>query len=274
MRGVLPGERDDPACSLDTETREMLIGEFLWRVPVLGIVDHALDEDAGADHDGLARNLAGNPLNVFACAPINLFHDGLCGRAGGIPVAYLGARWRPIEGRGFIVPLTVQDAKEIMCLAHIYATAGKARVAFSADVHDYGVDGTFKVIIQRGTVHTPSGIPLDYQAKATEDWSLDGDDIVYDLDARAYNNIAARTASDTTMILILLCLPKDAEKWHETTTETTTLRHCCYWYVVTGDLTDNTASKRIKIPRANLFTPTMLADLLELERLRREGQAR
>jgi len=83
------------------------------------------------------------------------------------------------------VPLTVQDAKEIMCLAHIYATAGKARVAFSADVHDYGVDGTFKVIKQRGKADVPSGIPLDYQAKATSSWKLEGEHIVYDLDARA-----------------------------------------------------------------------------------------
>lgn len=83
------------------------------------------------------------------------------------------------------MPLTVQDAKEIMCLAHIYATAGKARVAFSADVHDYGVDGTFKVIKQRGKAHVPSGIPLDNQAKATSSWKLEGEHIVYDLDARA-----------------------------------------------------------------------------------------
>jgi hypothetical protein len=100
------------------------------------------------------------------------------------------------------VPLTVQDAKEIMCLAHIYATAGMARVAFSADVHDYGVDGTFKVIRQRGTAQIPSGIPLDYQAKATTVWKFDGSYVVYDLDARAYNNIVERRPDETTMILI------------------------------------------------------------------------
>jgi hypothetical protein len=170
------------------------------------------------------------------------------------------------------VPLTVQDAKEIMCLAHIYATAGMARVAFSADVKDYGVDGTFKVIKQRGTAQVPSGIPLDYQAKATVNWKLVGSEIVYDLDARAYNNIVERKAADTTMILILLCLPPDFEKWHEATTDTTTLRHCCYWWVESGELTDKTSKQRIKIPQANLFTPDMLLKLLEAERLRREGQ--
>ena len=140
------------------------------------------------------------------------------------------------------LPLTVQDTKEVMCLAHIYATAGRARVAFSADVHDYGVDGTFKIIRQQGKNHIPSGIPLDYQAKATSGWELEGDHIVYDLEARAYNAIAGRTPDETTMILILLCLPQEIDHWHEATTDTTTLRHCCYWYRVEGGLTENTAT--------------------------------
>lgn len=168
--------------------------------------------------------------------------------------------------------LTVQDAKEIMCLAHIYATAGKARVAFSADVHDYGVDGTFKVIRQRGAALVPSGIPLDYQAKATTAWKFEGADVVYDLDARAYNNIVERTSDETTMILILLCLPPDFERWHEVTADTTILRHCCYWWVESGELTNRTAKQKIRIPQADLFTPDTLLKLLELERLRRKGQ--
>ena len=171
------------------------------------------------------------------------------------------------------MPLTIQDAKEVMCLAHIYATAGKARVAFSADVHDYGVDGTFKVLKRRGSSLIPSGIPLDYQAKATEDWSFDGDHVVYDLDARAYNNIASRLPAETTLILILLCLPSNFEQWHEATADTTTMRHCCYWYLATGGLTENKYAQRIRIPRTNLFTPEKLHELLEAERLRRETQA-
>jgi hypothetical protein len=61
-----------------------------------------------------------------------------------------------------------------------------ARVAFSADIKDYGVDGQFKTIVDLDGSLVPSGIPLDYQAKATQRWKLDGPDIVYDLDARAY----------------------------------------------------------------------------------------
>jgi hypothetical protein len=99
-----------------------------------------------------------------------------------------------------------------------------------------------------GAGDVPSGIPLDYQAKATSDWHVDGDHIVYDLEARAYNlwtllpgnystlidtynNIVSRTPAETTMILILLCLPQEIDQWHEATTDITSLRNCCYWYV-------------------------------------------
>jgi hypothetical protein len=160
-----------------------------------------------------------------------------------------------------------------MCLAHIYATAGMARVAFSADIKDYGVDGQFKTIVDLDGSLVPSGIPLDYQAKATQRWKLDGPDIVYDLDARAYNNIVRRRASETPLILILLCLPPEFHRWHVPTRDSTTLRHCCYWWVESGDLTHNTSKKTIRIPQENIFTPEVLQDLLELERLRREGQA-
>ena len=155
------------------------------------------------------------------------------------------------------MPLTIQDAKEIMCLAHIYAIAGMARVAFSADIKDYGVDGTFRIISQ---------------AKATVDWKFDGDHVVYDLNARAYNNIAERAPEETTLILILLCLPSESEKWHEATADNTTLRNCCYWWVGGGELTENSDSKTIRIPRSNLLTPPVLLDLLEQERQRRRGQ--
>jgi hypothetical protein len=160
-----------------------------------------------------------------------------------------------------------------MCLAHIYATAGMARVAFSADVKDYGVDGQFKTIVDLNGSLVPSGIPLDFQAKATQKWRLDGSHIVYDLDARAYNNIVGRRASDTPLILILLCLPPEFHRWHTTTSDTTTLRHCCYWWVESGDLTHNTSTKKIRIPVKDIFTPEVLLDLLDLERLRRERQA-
>jgi hypothetical protein len=72
------------------------------------------------------------------------------------------------------------------------------------------------------------GPPLDFQAKSTVNWELADDKIVYDLEAKTFNDIVSRTSSETTLILILLCLPKDQSGWHAASSSETILRHCCY----------------------------------------------
>ena len=168
--------------------------------------------------------------------------------------------------------LTEQHMKETICAAHIYAVAGMARVNLSARLEfDYGVDGQFHAVVRRGDHLIPSGYPLDYQAKATVDWACNGSHIVYDLDARAYNNIATRPASATTLILVLLCLSKNGLVWHELSSDQTVLRHCCYWHTFSDEGTENRSKQRVFIPKENLFTPQALAELLEAERQRRVG---
>ena len=171
------------------------------------------------------------------------------------------------------MPITEQHTEESLCLAHIYALAGIAGLNYSAQKFDYGIDGQFSTVVRRGTRLISSGYPLDYQAKATTDWVLLDSNIVYDLEAKTYNDIVSRTASETTLILILLCLPKDRTHWHEATTDCTVLRHCCYYWYPNGVApTSNEYKKRIYIPSTNILTPASLADLMELERARRQYQ--
>jgi hypothetical protein len=127
-------------------------------------------------------------------------------------------------------------------------------------------------LIMRGNRPITSGHPLDFQAKSTVNWELVDGKIVYDLEAKTYNDIVSRTASETTLILILLCLPKDQAEWHATSSSETTLRHCCYWHLLKGENTENVASKRVYIPSENVLTPESLKILLALERHRREIQ--
>jgi len=118
-----------------------------------------------------------------------------------------------------------------------------------------------------------TGFALDFQAKATTDWTLRDEHIVYDLEAKNFNDMALRTAAETTLILILLCLPKSRVDWHGTSLTETILRHCCYWYVVDDKPTENVSGKTIYIPTKNLLTPKSLLDLMELEGARRRGQS-
>ena len=172
------------------------------------------------------------------------------------------------------MPITDQHTEESLCIAHIYALAGVAGVNYGIKkVYDYGVDGQFCEVVLRGNRRIDSGFPLDFQAKATVNWELEDDHIVYDLEAQTYNDLVSRTAAESTMILILLCLPPHRSDWHGTTYDETILRHCCYWYIITGEPTSNTSTKRIRVPRQNLLTPASLTGLLAAERQRREDQA-
>ena len=157
-------------------------------------------------------------------------------------------------------------------MSHIYALAGVAGVNYTVDRYDYGVDGRFIPVAVRGNRRVNSGFPLDFQAKATVDWEQRNGCIVYDLEAKTYNDIVSRSPAETTLILILLCLPKDESLWHLAETDATTLRHCCYWHSFTGEATDNQNTKRICIPAENRLTPAVLNDLLVKERIRRQNQ--
>lgn len=170
--------------------------------------------------------------------------------------------------------ITIQHVQESLCLAHIYALAGMAGVNSKIqDTYDYGVDGHFNVVVQRPNGRRAvSGHALDFQAKATINWKLKDGHIVYDLEAKTYDDIVSRDASQTTLMLILLCLPKSQEEWHEMSESATTIRHCCYWALLEGDLCGNASSQRIFIPATNLLTPDTLKTLLATERERRQNQ--
>jgi hypothetical protein len=170
---------------------------------------------------GLSTRMAwGNAFSTFHYGRYGVFGADLSARLGDaaapvtIPLRAETDRLTP-EGRTRQLPITVQHTKETLCLAHIYAAAGMAGVNVSQTVHDYGVDGYFVHVVQRGGRRAASGFSLDYQAKATVDWELKGESIVYDLEAKTYNDIVSRTKSETTLILLLLCLPKSPSDWHE-----------------------------------------------------------
>jgi hypothetical protein len=168
------------------------------------------------------------------------------------------------------VAITVQHSEESLCLAHIYAVAGMAGLDHAIrDVHDYGVDGQFEEIVIHGKHRTNSGHPLAFQAKATVKWESVEENIVYDLEAAAYNNMVRRTSSAVTLMLILLCLPRDRTLWHTAYHDGTVLRNCCYWHILRGDPCTNTSTKRVFIPNTQLLTADTLTELVVAERLRR-----
>jgi hypothetical protein len=134
--------------------------------------------------------------------------------------------------------------------------------------HDYGVDGSMYNVRVGGGRHVDDGYPVDFQMKASTNWSIDGDDVIYDIEAKTYNDMVQRNAdvSAVSLILFLLSLPKDSAHWLTVTENNMVLKNCCYWIKLSGAPTTNTSSTRIRIPRQNVLNHRGVVELLRRER--------
>lgn len=150
--------------------------------------------------------------------------------------------------RGLAVAITEQHTEESLCFAHIYALAGVAGVNYSANRYDYGVDGHFIPVRRRGNRFIDSGFPLDHQAKATINWELKDGKIVYDLEAKTYNDLVGRTAAESSIILILLCLPKEREQWHSASSFT-------IWFLLSEQTARPVLNCRLLSTRGRIVIP-------------------
>jgi hypothetical protein len=168
--------------------------------------------------------------------------------------------------------ITLQHSEECISLAYVHALTGKAGVSLSAHrIHDYGIDGTFRSVKIVGNRRVESGFSVDFQMKATVNWEHQKTDVMYDLEAKTYNDLVQREEEATPCILILLCLPPTPSDWVVSDEKQMVLKHCCYWTAPKGPATTNTSTKRIWIPRSNTLTSAVITQILDAERNRRLG---
>ena len=60
-----------------------------------------------------------------------------------------------------------------------------------------------------------------------------------------------------------MALPPDAAEWLVHSEDELLLRRCCYWWMVTGEWSDNSRTVRIRIPRGQQLTPDRLTALFQ-----------
>jgi hypothetical protein len=170
--------------------------------------------------------------------------------------------------------ITKQHTQEALSLAFIHAVSGIAGLNVQIGArHDYGIDGTLRAVVIRDGRRVESGVLVDFQLKATYNWSIDGSHIVYDLEVKTYNDLVNREPETPTFVLVVLCMPKQEADWMSTDEQGLTLRHCCYWAMLNGPPSENKVRKRIRIPRQNVLTPQAMAAILTAERVRMLGHA-
>ena len=162
--------------------------------------------------------------------------------------------------------ITPQHSEESLFRSYLTAIVGRARHVLSWDRNfDYGVDGSIKHVERRGTRLTESGYCLDFQGKASVKWSIIGDEVIYDLEAKSFNDLISRASRPRAqpMVLILLCLPEDDKKWINVSEDQMLIRNCAYLHSLKGGPTTNTGTARIRISRSNCLTPDKLNEVLE-----------
>lgn len=162
---------------------------------------------------------------------------------------------------------TLQDSQECLSRAYVTAVVGRARQALSwGSEHDYGVDGRVNKIVRHGSRRRELGFGFAFQLKASTDWFDNGTEIVYDLEAKNYNDMIAYSADGggvNPLLLILLCLPKRRSSWMKVHANHLALRERAFVYKATGQPTQNTGTQRIKIPLKNVFRPGTVRYLVD-----------
>ncbi|MBD2778016.1 DUF4365 domain-containing protein [Iningainema tapete] len=161
--------------------------------------------------------------------------------------------------------LTEPHILESLSRSYIRAIAGIAGLNLSIREYDYGVDGNFDEITIRNNRRVESGFSLSFQLKASTQWQRDDNIVIYDLEAKTYNDLVLRGNFRMAVpcILILFALPSDSSQWLIYNEDEMRLRGSCYWEYLSGKPTDNRQSVRIRIPRAQRLTPESLLNLIE-----------
>jgi Domain of unknown function (DUF4365) len=161
--------------------------------------------------------------------------------------------------------LTEPHIIESLSRAYVRALAGKAGLNLSIREYDYGVDGNFDEITIREKRRVESGFSLSFQLKASTLWQRDDNTVIYDLEAKTYNDLVLRRNFRMAVpcILILFALPPDSSQWLIYNEEEMRLRGSCYWDYLSGAPTENRQSVRIRIPRQQRLTSESLQDLIE-----------
>jgi hypothetical protein len=166
--------------------------------------------------------------------------------------------------------LTPAHRQEALSRAYIHAVAARCGMSCAFRDFDYGIDVTLRHIKDREGRHVESGYGLDIQAKSTTRAAVGETDVAYDMEVKAYEDLRDPEV-EFPRILVLLVLPEDEVEWLGLTEEHLLLRRCAYWLNLHGAApTDNKNTVRVFVPRANVFSPEALGQIVE--RIKRREQ--
>jgi hypothetical protein len=162
--------------------------------------------------------------------------------------------------------MTDEHRMEQLSRAYTQAVAAVCGCRWSVPTPDYGIDISLRQVVYRRKRWREEGLGLDLQLKSEAGAVVASDHIVHDRKADAYD-LLRRTTRYSPAILVLFVLPANRAEWVGHSEERLELRGCAYWLSLRGvPASANTSSVRVRIPRANQFTPAALARIMEAVR--------
>lgn len=131
-------------------------------------------------------------------------------------------------------------------MAYVRAVTFRAGFNLQFPVRDlFGIDGTI-------VSHTGGVNRIDFQAKATTNYRISGNNVLYDLRIDDYNRLVRE--DDVPRVLILYLMPSDDSQWLIQSQGELCLRECGYWVCLMGKpQSRNVSSVRFSVPLANMF---------------------
>ena len=161
------------------------------------------------------------------------------------------------------MPMPTNARKENLGQAYVRTVVASVGYNLSKDENDYGLDGTIKDVAVRNGRYYNNGFSIEYQLKSSWDVSFEGDELIYDLESKNYNDLAAWEGA-VPAILILFVMPRDENEWIDFSQDGLTIHNCAWWCSLAGQpVTDNGTRKRIRIPINQVFSPDALNDLMD-----------
>ena len=156
-----------------------------------------------------------------------------------------------------------EKIKEALGQAYVHAVAAVAGYNVAKDEQDFGIDGTIKDVVNREGRYASNGFCIEYQLKSTSNVSFEDEWVVYDLESKNYNDLATWQGANPA-ILILFLMPREKSEWIEQQADSIQIRNCAWWHQLQSEeITDNLRTKRIRIPRKQVFTPESLIEMMK-----------
>lgn len=169
--------------------------------------------------------------------------------------------------------MTEEQIKEAISRSFVHLVASRGGYKCGDILLDHGVDLQIRKAVTRlqngRTRYLDDGRSIDVQLKSTTQSQVQATSEVlkYDLETKSYNDLVYRRNSGSLipLILILLVLPDDPNDWVAVSPEQLVVKRAAYWYrpLDGAELTENTSTKRIDVPKNNVVDLEFLGNLFQ-----------